>query len=248
MRVPPPVGVALLDEISPRVRPDDPSLAVWCEGYLKDHRRRFGEDLALADLFTPPGTSILELGSVPPLITAALARTGRAVIGVDIAPDRFKTCITELGLDVRPCDFETEPLPFEDGAFDAVMMNEVFEHLRIDLFATMREVHRVLRPGGHLLLSTPNMASARGYANLLLRDRCWAICADPAEEYAKLDSLGHMGHVREYTPTEMATFLRAVGFSVDAYCHRGEPGSRWERLVTTIRPRLLPFLSIIATR
>lgn len=60
-----------------------------------------------------------------------------------------------------------EALPFRDGAFDVVIATELIEHVRYP--ATMlREVHRVLRAGGELLLSTPNAASLHTRFFLLL--------------------------------------------------------------------------------
>lgn len=61
-----------------------------------------------------------------------------------------------------------EPLPVADGAFDAVVSTEVIEHLE-NPRAVFREFRRLLRPGGSLLLTTPNQESARSLLALLLR-------------------------------------------------------------------------------
>ncbi|MGH2595267.1 MAG: class I SAM-dependent methyltransferase [Actinomycetota bacterium] len=238
----------LLDALVPRVHPNSEELRRWSADYLRAHRHRFLEDLAIADEYTPAPFEILELGSIPPLMTAALRKTGRSIIGVDIDPGRFSRCIDELELDVRRCDLETERLPFDDGSFDAVMMNEVFEHLRIDPIATMTEVVRVLKPAGRLLLSTPNLASYRGYVNLVRRGHAWAIDADPYAEYTKLRTLGHMGHVREYTPREVGEFLDACGLRPTTLIYRGVARTPKERLAVALRRSLLPFFSIIAEK
>ena len=48
-----------------------------------------------------------------------------------------------------------EPLPFEDGSFDAVVAGELLEHLQFP-DGLVAEIHRVLRPGGRLVGSVPN--------------------------------------------------------------------------------------------
>ena len=49
----------------------------------------------------------------------------------------------------------SERLPFEEGAFDMVLLNEVIEHVDNDA-ATLREACRVVRPGGHVVVFAPN--------------------------------------------------------------------------------------------
>ena len=49
----------------------------------------------------------------------------------------------------------SEHLPFRDGTFDVVVLNEVIEHVRDDR-ATMAEAIRIIRPGGHVVVYAPN--------------------------------------------------------------------------------------------
>src|SRR5690606_35036297 len=77
---------------------------------------------------------------------------------------------------------------------------------------------------------------------------------DVYSEYMKLEKLGHMGHVREYTPKEMVIFLQKCGFSVKAIIYRGGPNykSTWKnvlaRLVVKIAPHLSNYFTIVAVK
>lgn len=75
-------------------------------------------------------------------------------IGVDLAPEAISFC-QERGLDnVRQGDICT--LPFADASFDAVICSSVLYHQWVEVVArAIRELHRVLRPGGILLLNLP---------------------------------------------------------------------------------------------
>lgn len=57
-----------------------------------------------------------------------------------------------------------EGLPFRDAAFDTVGAYDVVEHVA-DLVALVREVHRVLRPGGTFLVTTPHFSSANAFTD-----------------------------------------------------------------------------------
>jgi len=231
----------------------------WAANYSRHHRHRLAYDLRMICRTVEPARRVLEFGSSPPFLTLALKRAGYDVIGLDIALERFSRTIAQHGLDIRAVNFESQPVPLGDGAIDAVVFNEVFEHLRINLIATMREVHRVLRVGGTLMLSTPNMRSLRGLWTLLARGTTCHIGPDLYEEYDKLRRFGHMGHVREYTPSEVARFLTRVGFSVQRieYRNTGPPiRTAWsvrvqgtiERTICRIAPSLSPLFSVVCQK
>ena len=243
----PPDAFDLLDRLAARIRPDDPALGGWFVTYCRQHRDRLAADLRLVERHVEPRARILEYGAVPLLMTAALAALDYEVRAVDIAPERFAGAIAGLDLDVSRCDVETEPVPFASQTFDAVLFNELFEHLRIDPVFTLREVRRVLRPGGTLLLSTPNLRSFRGLRNLLLHNQGHAVSAGVYEQYEKLATLGHMGHVREYTTREVADFLTRIGFRVDRVVFRGGHGRGVVGVAERLLPSLRPFFTLIAT-
>ncbi|HWO47809.1 MAG TPA: class I SAM-dependent methyltransferase [Solirubrobacterales bacterium] len=71
------------------------------------------------------------------------------------------------GLEVAHVDLETGRLPWEDGSVDVVVCNQVLEHLK-NVWLPMTEMHRVLRLGGHAVLSVPNLASLHNRVLLAL--------------------------------------------------------------------------------
>lgn len=241
-------SLALIDQTTRRIHADAPGLEAWTGNYLAQHRERFATDIDLIGAAVPLGASLLDVGAAPYATSAALQARGYALAAVDIEPDRFAGLIGELELEVRRCDVEREPLPFGDAGFDAVLFNEMFEHLRIDPIFTLGEVHRVLKPGGKLLLSTPNLRSLRGLRNLLLHDQGHAVSGGIYRQYEKLRTLGHMGHVREYTVTETCEFLGQLGFVVETVVFRGGHGRGVVGAVERLAPSLRPFFSVIARR
>jgi SAM-dependent methyltransferase len=109
---------------------------------------------ALALLGDVAGLRVLDAGCGAGAHAAALVERGALVTAVDASlamvalasgrlGDRAKALRADLG----------EPLPFEDGSFDAVLCSLVLHYLR-DWEPALRELHRVLVPGGRLVIST----------------------------------------------------------------------------------------------
>ena len=101
------------------------------------------------------------------------------------------------------------------------MRRAIFEHLRIDLIFTFSEIVQILKPGGVILLSTPNLKSLKGLVNYLFRNRAYSCAGNVFEEYSKLGKFGHMGHVREYTPQEIVDFARHFRMRCESIIYRG---------------------------
>lgn len=122
--------------------------------------------------------------------------------GVDI--DREHIAIAkERGVDARYCDLNSQPIPFESESFDLVFAGEVIEHL-VDTDGFLRELNRCCKPGGYLLLTTPNLASFENRIRLLFGI------------YPKWlnYNLSESGHVRGYTPRALRKQLGIHGFQV----------------------------------
>lgn len=114
------------------------------QGALRE--RTMGKRIALSAVPTAaPGARALDIGCREGIQGRWLARRGYTVTGIDLEPQ----CAGALVVDVD------DGLPFPDGHFDLVWCSEVLEHLRDPARATA-EMRRVVRPGGTLVLTTPN--------------------------------------------------------------------------------------------
>jgi SAM-dependent methyltransferase len=221
-------------------------------GYYQSHRSRFGFDLDYAHEFLAPGARVLEVGGMPFFLTVALMDSF-AVTTVDKITKEYPPRLVEhYRIDTRHYDLDYDRIGLDDDSFDGIIMNEVFEHLRVNLIFTMREMLRLLRPGGVLMLSTPNLRSVQGLYNLIVRGEAHVLLGDLYESYAGLESIDMMGHVREYTPVEVTRFLRRVGFEIDGLIYRGDySGSRvmnFAHYLTRLWPGGKPFFSVIARK
>jgi SAM-dependent methyltransferase len=78
-------------------------------------------------------------------------------VGIDVDPHAIEIC-HQRGLDAHCADLN-EPMPFADATVGTVHCRHVIEHVR-EPIALMRDMHRVLVPGGLLLLETPDFRNA----------------------------------------------------------------------------------------
>jgi SAM-dependent methyltransferase len=105
-------------------------------------------------------------------------------------------------------DAEKDRFPYEDNSFDLVTWCEVIEHLTENPVHTLAEIHRVLKPGGALVLSTPNASRADSIANFLAGRNIY----DPYHLGAPLKGSRHS---REYTLSELRELLEGCGYAID---------------------------------
>jgi SAM-dependent methyltransferase len=114
--------------------------------------------LGKIDATRPIAGRWLDCGCAEGDYTAALLRFGaEEAVGTDVAPDRVGDArrrwagVPGLSFAVAAA----EDMPFASESFDGILLNEVLEHVRDDL-QTLREAHRLLVPGGHLFVFSPN--------------------------------------------------------------------------------------------
>jgi len=176
--------------------------------YFLSHQRRYLSDLASISRSYESGR-ILELGGYPFFFTCLLKELGFPVVSADLHPFDAAPLLTRHKLNVVACDIERQHLPFCDASFDLVLFNEILEHLRVDPLLALSEANRVLKPGGLLLLTTPNLYFIKNVIKFLLGRGF----NDPVQEFGKLRAIGHMGHVREYSRREVRRFLQSSGFA-----------------------------------
>lgn len=111
------------------------------------------------------GKYVLDLSCRYGDLTANFVK-GNRVVGTDVDRNALQICEKEIGIPVFFQDLNT-PLQFKSEEFDAVVLSEVLEHLPYPDF-TLKEIHRVLKPGGIFLGSVPNGTRLRNRIRFLL--------------------------------------------------------------------------------
>ena len=106
-------------------------------------------------------------------------------------------------------DAEHDIYPYPDGHFDTVLCCELIEHLKEDPMHLLAEVNRILKVGGHFLITTPNIGSLRAISAIL---HGYHPGFFPA--YLKPQEDGDARHAREYTAKEGYLLLHDAGFDV----------------------------------
>jgi GT2 family glycosyltransferase/SAM-dependent methyltransferase/glycosyltransferase involved in cell wall biosynthesis len=161
------------------------------------------------------GQAVLELGAAFHHITPALGRLKHyGEVRCHDIWDGPKQIVRELhsedGADavrvvVDNFDLQVAPWPYADESFDAILFCEILEHLHSDPMRVLAEIHRVLRPGGALVLTTPNLASAHSVACSLRGESPYV--------YGKFERDGFATdrHNREYTAREVERLGKAAG-------------------------------------
>jgi 2-polyprenyl-3-methyl-5-hydroxy-6-metoxy-1,4-benzoquinol methylase len=124
--------------------------------YVEFNDRPYGGHRKLLAL-VPPGARVLDVGCSAGYFAERLVAQGCTVTGVELDPDAAAEA-RRFCDDVVVGDVEGMTLPFAPGSFDVVACGDLIEHLR-DPGAFMARVRPLLRPGGRLILTTPNVAN-----------------------------------------------------------------------------------------
>jgi SAM-dependent methyltransferase len=132
---------------------------------------------------------------------------GFDVLAADMNKDKFKY----NGLIPYQVCNVTESLPFENNSFDYIILAEVIEHIR-NPFSVIKELVRILRPGGILMISTPNILSLKSRFRYLI-EGSWEYFREPPLEHAK-KALWEL-HVIPWRYHELEYLLSENGLNVE---------------------------------
>ena len=162
------------------------------------HRNRFIETLDLTLKYVAKGSTVLELGSAPGRMSVMLQTLGYDLVALDKQPETHALRYSSHGIRAVKNDLEKDRFPFPDERFEAILFTEVLEHIDPNYLTQLFwEIRRVLRPGGILIISTPNSLSLENHILALAGRR----------------KLFHE-HVKEYTLTELADLVGSNGFVI----------------------------------
>ncbi|MEI9959571.1 MAG: methyltransferase domain-containing protein [Limisphaerales bacterium] len=107
-------------------------------------------------------------------------------------------------------------LPYADNTFDRICCWEMMEHFNFNPVPFVRELHRVLKPGGHAHVTVPNMAKLDRRLALL----CGRTVGTPVDEYqSSAGTKSYSFHWREYTLAEITELFRNNSFTIELSTH-----------------------------
>lgn len=138
---------------------------------LERHRRRFHPFLEpMVDFNASQGKKVLEIGCGLGTDSVSFAKAGADVTAIDLAPDAVKLTQEHLefaGVRGNVMVADAENLPFRDRAFDIVYSFGVLHHTP-DIEKAVKEIHRVLKPNGRVILMLYHKHSRAYYLRILL--------------------------------------------------------------------------------
>lgn len=188
------------------------------ENYWRQDWRRFLYTFGLVQNLSGP---CLELGSNPYFTTSLL----RFFTKLDLTLANYFgpqfAATAEQNVEVRDpisrkveqhayrfshFNIEEEPFPFADDSFDVVLMCEVIEHLQRDPVQVLLEIKRVLKLGGSLIVTTPNVNRLENVCRMIAGANIY----DPYSGYGPYGR-----HNREYNKHDLARALAFCGFEVE---------------------------------
>jgi SAM-dependent methyltransferase len=171
------------------------------------------------------GARVLDFGCGSGEGTAAMARSAASILGVDVAPDAIAHARERNAGENIAYETIAGPVAAPDDSFDVVCSFQVLEHVE-DPDAYLAEARRLLRPGGELLLATPDRRT-----RLLRGQRPW-----------------NRWHLREWDPDGLARLLARHFTDVEVLTMSGRPDvlrlelDRTRRLRWLTLPLTLPVV------
>ena len=188
-----------------------------CEGfreYVADRGVSHVKERLLAKVDPQPAERILELGAGRGEVLLACARRGARAFGIDYSRDAVGLGRETCGAEAEVFQADASVLPFRSGSFDKVLLGDVLEHLTLrQAQAMIREVDRVLAPGGRLILHTsPNVLFIRlvfpwVLAGLAITGK-WKMLGLFVDQYRTIREF----HVREYSAGRLRRLFRGSPF------------------------------------
>lgn len=182
--------------------------------------RRFAEVDAELDLRAR--AKVLDIGSAWGYNVMALSENDLDVVGMDLVIEQFGAgarIAKENKIDYTVLGADAAKLPFDSATFDNITMVETFEHVYEDDRGKMiDECYRVLKPGGRMVLSTPNYGSlVEGFKRLAVRfpwlqKRLPTMCY-PAERVERTSYHPYRYH-QPATPKQIGELFASSGFQV----------------------------------
>jgi SAM-dependent methyltransferase len=185
------------------------------DGYWEE---AFGRFLHTWQLAREEKGRALELGANPYFLTWLLTRFTDLDLSLgnyfNVEPAELTQHVTvdekgaraELSFTSDMYNIEEDRFPYEDDTFDVVFFCEIIEHLLVNPLRPLGEIHRILRPGGVLILTTPNAVRLEVVLAAVAGSRLF-------DQYSGHGPYGRHNH--EFVRADLVSLLEFGGFAVE---------------------------------
>jgi 2-polyprenyl-3-methyl-5-hydroxy-6-metoxy-1,4-benzoquinol methylase len=196
----------------------------WYEGYMRGNAVRILADVDFISKSLPADKSVLDVGGVPPLFLAGLKEKGFGCLNlIDPHPEPFQAYFDKNDISYIKANILSGDIEGIEELYDLVCLNEVVEHLAGNLIDALTRCVSLVRPGGYLLVTTPNLRSFWGIFALMQRSS--GLASKPGhsvrEQYDRASAAyGYFGHIREYTPQEIKNLMASFGCELSDECYQ----------------------------
>lgn len=173
----------------------------------------------------PGPVRVVELGAFFGTVCIALSSLGYQVTAADIPeyiemPEQVER-YSRFGVRTQGVRLQDFRLPFDDESFDVLIMCEVLEHLNFNPLPLLKEINRVLAPGGIFYLSLPNYANIRNRVKVIKGQAPGIGVPSFYEQLRPGAQTIVYGHWREYTAPEVRAMLEPLGFRIEQQYYFG---------------------------
>lgn len=181
------------------------------EEYFQIHKERFLYLLVKIGkiIGTHPKAKILDVGIFPPFLTLSLIKLGTHVEGLSSPLEES----SYPGLITHQLNVEIEKLPYKNASFDLVIFTEIIEHFYRSPKHALTEIKRVLKPGGSLIITTPNLTKLINRLKIA-SGQTINQDIDYYTQHFDLNEL-YFRHNREYTLEELKRLVAGLGFQIN---------------------------------
>jgi len=152
----------------------------------------------------------------------------------------------EFNFRLSECNLKNDNLPFDDGSFDLIFFSETLEHFNFYPLPVFVELYRVLKPGGTLIITTPNLTRLNNRIKMLF---------GRSINYDITNNQTYGAHFREYNKSELNYLLDKSGFKTLKVIYKDfnyPDQNKFVSIVNTIFdhicPPLRPNLIVIAKK
>lgn len=169
------------------------------------HRNREKKLLSLIEVDLKD-RKVLDIGCSTGYLGSKIKERGAEVIGIDISSEAVKQAGKLLDK-AMVVDLNEGKLPFKDNTFDLIIASELIEHL-FQPIIILKEIYRILKPTGKVLLSTPNLLYWGNRLKFL-----------KGEFVYQKSGVFDEGHVHFYTHATLKDDLEKAGLKIVKYNH-----------------------------